>query len=211
MTDTGADPPATAAPAPALPSSMPAKATNFVVFQLVYSACVLGAAHGWLWLGPAAGAVLLPVNLLFIHQGQRTREVRLWLLCGLIGFAVDSILLGGGLISFPEVTRWAPDAGVSGWLVPPWIVTLWVAVGSLLHSSLGWLAHRPWLAMALGAVGGPLSFWSGSRLGAVGLPQGNISIAALALEYAVLMPALLSLAYRRPRSIPAPSGDGPSH
>ncbi|MFT5734250.1 MAG: hypothetical protein ACI8WY_002931, partial [Planctomycetota bacterium] len=37
---------------------MTAKVVNFVVFQVVYSACVLGAARGWLWLGPVAGAVL---------------------------------------------------------------------------------------------------------------------------------------------------------
>ncbi|MFT7169041.1 MAG: hypothetical protein ACI80K_002177, partial [Paracoccaceae bacterium] len=56
-------------------------------------------------------------------------------------------------------------------------------------------AERRLLAVALGAVGGPLSFWSGSRLGAVELPAGWLTLGALSLEYALVMPVLLRLAY----------------
>lgn len=174
---------------------MTAKVVNFVVFQVVYSACVLGAARGWLWLGPVAGAVLLPINLLFVPKGRRLCELRLWAICGALGFTLDSGLLASGLIDFPSIARVMPEAAASGWLVPPWIVTLWIAVGTMLRTTLGWLAERRLLAVALGAVGGPLSFWSGSRLGAVELPAGWLTLGALSLEYALVMPVLLRLAY----------------
>ncbi|QDV08048.1 hypothetical protein Poly30_35840 [Planctomycetes bacterium Poly30] len=190
-------------------SSLAAKLTSFVIFQVVYTACVLGAARGWLWAGPLSAVLLLPINLRFVPRGSRLPELRLWALVGLIGFVVDSALLRSGLIGFPEITRFAPGAALTGWLVPPWIVVLWIAVGSILHSSLGWLAGKPLLAIVLGAIGGPFSFWSGSRFGAVELPRGNLTLAALALEYAVIMPVLLALAY--PSSPPERSGHAPGH
>lgn len=191
-------------------SSFGAKLVNFVVFQLVYTACVLGAARGWHWAGPISALLLLPLNLHYVPRGSRLGDLRLWALVGLIGFLVDSALLSGGLIGFPEITRLAPDSALSTWFVPPWIVVLWIAVGSLLRSSLGWLARRPVLAVVLGALGGPFSFWSGSRFGAVELPRGALTLAALALEYAVLMPVLLALAYPSRSSTPEPSGFAPS-
>ncbi|MEM8712437.1 MAG: DUF2878 domain-containing protein [Planctomycetota bacterium] len=128
------------------------KVVNFIVFQLVYFACVFGAVAGNHWIGPLAGAVLLPINLAFAPFERRRTEPALWIACGLIGFVVDSGLLAAGAIGFPEITRIAPDSSVSAWLVPPWIVTLWVAVGTMLRTSLDWLKHRPVLATVLGAV-----------------------------------------------------------
>ena len=175
--------------------SLPAKVTNFVIFQAVYAACVLGAVQGHLWLGPVAGAVLLPLNLWFFQRSQRGPEVRLWLAVGLLGFLLDSGLLRLNVMAFPDVTRIAPEAALSAWLVPPWIVTLWVSVGTMLRTTLAWLRGRPALAAALGFVGGPFSFWSGTRLGATELPLGWGSLALLGLEYAIVMPLLLRLAY----------------
>ncbi len=175
--------------------SVAAKVTNFVIFQVVYAACVLGAVRGNLWLGPLAGAVLLPLNLRFFPRQQRRPEIRLWLVVGVLGFVLDSILLRCNVMAFPDVTRISPEAALSAWLVPPWIVTLWVAVGTMLHTTLGWLRGRPLLAAALGFLGGPFSFWSGTRLGATELPLGWGSLALLGLEYAIVMPLLLRLAY----------------
>lgn len=172
-----------------------AKAANFVLFQTIYAACVLGAARGHLWLGPAAGALLLPINLLFISRGRWFGEVRLWLIAGLIGWIVDSGLLALNVMAFPPITRIAPDAALSAWMVPPWIVILWLSVGTMLRTSLVWLREKPILAAGLGAVGGPFSFWSGARLGATELPLGWLSLALLGLEYAIVVPWLLRLAH----------------
>lgn len=178
---------------------------NFVVFQAVYAACVLGAANGHLWLGPLAGLLLFPLNLRFVSD--RGAELRLWIAAGLVGAVLDSGLLALGVFDFPAVTRIAPETALSGWVVPPWIVTLWVAVGTALRSSLAWLGRDLRLAVLFGALGGPLSFWSGSRLGATILPLGPASFAALSVEYAVVLPLLLILSGRRSRPQPT-SVDG---
>lgn len=182
-------------------ASFAAKVTNFVIFQTVYAACVLGSARGHVWLGPLAGALLLPINLWFFPAHERSREVRLWIIAGAIGLVLDSGLQGLNAIAFPDITRIAPESVFSAWLVPPWIVTLWVAVGTMLRTSLGWLRGRYVLAATFGAIGGPFSFWSGARLGATELPLGWTSFALLGFEYAVVMPLLLRLS-DLPRSRP---------
>jgi len=161
------------------------KLVNFVAFQAVWFICVYGAAGGRPWIGPAAAAVLLPINLLFCPRPGA--ELRLWAVAGLLGLFLDTILGSFGWIGFPAAT--APGGAVL--LAPLWIVTLWVAFGSLLNSSLTWLAGRPGLTILLSAVGGPLSFWSGARIGATSVPGGSMGYLALSIEYAVAVPLLM--------------------
>lgn len=70
----------------------------------------------------------------------------------------------------------------------------------LALDALHWLAHRPALAVAVGAVGGPLAYLAGARLGAVTLrPTEAGALVAIALEWAVALPLLLFLAGRHAR------------
>ena len=70
---------------------------------------------------------------------------------------------------------------------------------------VGWLAGRPLLAAALGAGGGPPAFYAGFRLGAVEFhPTPGLSLAVLALVWALLLPLLMYLsvaAERRDRRV----------
>ncbi|MEM9380842.1 MAG: DUF2878 domain-containing protein [Planctomycetota bacterium] len=176
-----------------------------MAFKVVYAACVFGAAQGNTWIGPLTGLVVLPVNLLFAPD--RRAELRIWLLAGVLGSAVDSGLLAAGLIDFPPHARLVPEGSfAAGAVVPLWIATLWVAFGSLVRTSLGWMRRRAWIPVAFGLVGGPFSFWTGSRVGATELPEGWVSLAVLGLEYAVLLPILLAAA--RPVATVSPTAYG---
>ncbi|MEE2941447.1 MAG: DUF2878 domain-containing protein [Planctomycetota bacterium] len=165
---------------------------NFLIFQTVWAACVLGAAIGHPCLGAGLGALLLPANLALVPRGARAGEVKLWLAVGVVGVALDSALHSAGLLGFAEAAK--PAGALWEHLVPPWIMVLWIAVGSMLRASLNWLHRRLVLAAFLGALGGPLSFWSGLRLGATERPAGVGSVAALSIEYAVVFPILLRVA-----------------
>jgi hypothetical protein len=44
---------------------------------------------------------------------------------------------------------------------------MWIAFATTLNVSMRWLRGRPELALLFGAVGGPLAFYAGERLGAV--------------------------------------------
>jgi Protein of unknown function (DUF2878) len=158
---------------------------NFAMFYLGWFSCVVGAARGWLWLGPAVAAVLLLVHLALTPS--RVREARLILLAGLFGFAVDTSLASAGLFSFTRTS-------VTPWLSPLWMVALWMLFATTLNGSMSWLAGRYGLAALLGFLFGPVSYVAGARLGAIDLPDRWIgSLAGVAVAWAFAMPTLLML------------------
>jgi hypothetical protein len=61
---------------------------------------------------------------------------------------------------------------------------------------MGWLKGRPWLASLLGALGGPLSYMAGEKLGGIRLENPEMALLALALAWAVIMPAIAALAQK---------------
>ncbi|MEE4297437.1 MAG: DUF2878 domain-containing protein [Wenzhouxiangella sp.] len=160
---------------------------NAVLFNLVWAACVIGAAHANPWLGAIAALAMVAAHLR--TTPNRRSEFRLIGLTVLIGFTVDSIFSASGLLQY--------EAGVIvPWLAPVWILSLWVAFGTTLNLSLRWLKNRWWLAMILGAVSGPLSYLSGSRLGAVEFSDTGLALICLSITWAILLPSLAALAVR---------------
>ncbi len=164
---------------------------NFGLFQLFWFAAVVGAGSGHLWLGPFAVAVFLGLHLMMVPAGvERLRELGYVLAVGLAGSLVDSGLHAIGATVYPTSREAWPFV-----VVPPWIASLWVAFAMLPRFSLGWLAGRRRLAVLFGAIGGPASYFAGTRFGAVAV--GDVPLltwGALAVEYAILMPIMLRLA-----------------
>jgi len=158
---------------------------NFAMFYGGWFACVLGAARGDPWLGPATVAVLLLVH--FWLAPDWAPEVRLVLVIGLFGFALDTLQASAGLYSF---TR----ASVAPWLCPPWMVAVWMVFGSTLNASMAWLSGRYGVAAVLGALSGPVSYAAGARLGAIELSTSAVaSLVGISLVWTLAMPTLLML------------------
>ena len=167
---------------------------NVVGVNAGWFACVLGAAHGLHWLGPAVVAGLLALHLALNHPWQV--EVLLAVAGGVFGFAFDSLLIAGGVY---QAERWLLPAP----LTAVWLVALWMNFALVLNLALGWLQGR-WLpAAVLGFVGGPAAYYSGQRLGAVRLtPPLWRSLLILGIAWAVAIPVLLWLARALRRRTP---------
>jgi hypothetical protein len=160
------------------------------MFQGGWLACVLGAAHGSIWLGPAAGAALLAMHLALQPASRRGSEARLLLTAGLLGLGLDAGLQAAGVIRYEG---W-PGAA---WAPPPWLPALWMLFASTLRHSLSWLRARLILASACGAALGPISYLAGARLGALAIGDHRaMSLIALATVWAFAMPVLLAAARR---------------
>jgi len=158
---------------------------NFAMFYLGWLGCVLGAGRGLLWLGPALACALLLAHV--ASMPERAREVRLILLAGVFGFALDTTLAYAGLFAFTGTS-------MSPWLSPPWMVALWMLFASTLNGSMSWLGGRYGVGAVLGAICGPASYWAGARLGAIELPDSRLwSFAGIGAAWAFAMPALLAL------------------
>ena len=158
-------------------------AVNVVGVNVGWFACVLGAARGAHWLGPAVVGGLLALHLAL--NRPRRAELLLAVAGGAFGFAFDSLLIAGG---FYEAERWVLPAP----LTTVWLVALWVDFALVLNVALRWLQGRWVLAAALGFVGGPAAYYSGQRLGAVrlGSPVWR-SLLVLGAAWAVALPLLL--------------------
>lgn len=158
---------------------------NLALFQLGWLACVVGAAAGRPWLGVGVVGIVLGVHV--IGPG-RPNELPLVAASAALGIVADSALRASGLVLY--AAAWSPS-----WLAPVWIVAMWANFAITLDHSLSWLSRRPFLAAALGALGGPLAYVAGSRLGAVELRPW--SLAALAAIWAVALPLLTAWAGSR--------------
>jgi hypothetical protein len=160
---------------------------NFVLFQLAWFACVLGAANGLPWVGPLVVAGVVAVHLARVPD--RRAESALLLVAAMLGTLFDSTLVTAGLLSYPD-GNWLAS------MAPYWIIAMWIGFATTLNVSLNWLKGRPAIAMIFGAIGGPLAFVAGQKLGAVSFVEPAQALAALALGWGLLMPLLMTIATR---------------
>ena len=160
---------------------------NFLGFQACWFSCVLGAARGLPWLGPALVAAWAALHL--ASAKDRGRVAALLAGSAVFGFAVDTLHLRLGVLVFRD----APEALLSR----PWMVALWVAFATTLGSSLGWLSRRYHAAAVLGAASGPLSYLAGARLGAITMPGELLRpLLILAISWGFSLPVLVFAADR---------------
>jgi hypothetical protein len=164
---------------------------SFIAFQLCWFACVGGAARGVPWLGPVVVAAYAAAWLRTIPpRSERTRQLRFIGLAGTIGYAADSALVLSGVLAFP------PHA-VLGWPSTAWMVALWVLQAATLRGVMSWLEGRFAWSAVVGAIGGPLAYLAGERMGAAVLgPSRSAALAAIAVEWALAMPCLVWLESR---------------
>lgn len=104
-----------------------------------------------------------------------------------LGMATDSLLQLAGVVHFAGAS-WA---GLS----PFWLWALWGVFGLTLNSSLAFLQTQArWVAGVLGAIWGPLTYYAGANLGAATLDVTATHSAAMALVWALVLPALVQVA-----------------
>ncbi len=132
---------------------------NAIGYQVVWLVSVAGAGHGSAIAGPLAAIAFIASTL--AYGGRRRADLRLIPLALLIGLLIDSAWIELGWLHYNA--PWPSDH-----IAPAWIIGIWVSFALTLNHSMAFLKGRHALAAALGAVGGPLAYWSASRgLGAV--------------------------------------------
>jgi hypothetical protein len=159
---------------------------NGALYQTGWFACVLGAAWGRGTAGAVAAAVLMAGHL--AASPDRRVDVRTMLGTLAVGALVEAVQIAAG-------TYQTLGAGPPGAVPPLWLLALWAHFATTFRYSLRALVARPWAAVLFGALGGPVAFLAGERLGAVSLtrPLGT-AVAALALGWAAAM-GVVALAF----------------
>lgn len=160
---------------------------NFVAFQVGWFSSVIGGAQMVPWAGPAAVVVIIGMHLMRAENPQT--ELKLIVLCGLIGTAFDSFLVASGWVAYPS-------GMFSDMFAPYWIIAMWLLFATTLNVSMAWMKSRPALAAVMGLVAGPLTYIAGNKLGGIVFLDQTAALIALGLGWAVLMPVLMWLAQR---------------
>jgi len=160
---------------------------NLIGFKVGWVSSVMGAAAQMPWLGPAVFALVA-----FVHLRQARRpdlELGLVIAAGLIGVFFDSLIVAMGWVTYPS-------GQFNPMLAPYWIVTMWMLFATTLNRSMAWLKGRVVLAVILGAVAGPGSYYAGQKLGAIEFVEPIAALSALSIGWAIIMPVLMVLAER---------------
>lgn len=135
---------------------------NYALYQTGWFACILGAAWGWPVAGALVAVALTAVHLL--NSRDRAGELRLIALAAGLGLAVEWYQVRSGTYAFTSGV-------VVAWMSPPWLLMMWGQFATTFRSSLSAIMLVPGRAVVFGAVGGPIAFWAGERLGAVTLAE----------------------------------------
>jgi len=161
---------------------------NYGAYQLGWLAAILGAASGHGTAGALLAGTLTAGHVLLARD--RRGELRLVVAALAAGTLVESWQLAAGTY------RVLADATSTG-LPPPWLLALWAQFATTFRFSLRRVMTRPWAAMLFGAVGGPVAFLAGERVGAVALavPLGP-ALARLVVAWALALAWLAWLARR---------------
>jgi hypothetical protein len=149
---------------------------NAVWFQSVWFCAVLGREN----LLPATLGLLL-AHLILCRSLEK--ELLQLSTIAFIGIATDAILSATGVYQF--------DGNV---LIPLWLCALWVGFATTLNRSLSFFGRHSAVTIIVGAVGLPLNYWAGERLGAVSFGYDLIpTLAILAVVWAVIFPLMFKI------------------
>ena len=106
----------------------------------------------------------------------------------LLGFLIETAVIQTGILSY--VNSITPTK-----FAPVWILILWANLALTLNGCLSWLQGRYWLASLLGALGGPLTYFGGMKLGAATTELPIVAaFVVIAVIYAFATPLLLLIA-----------------
>jgi hypothetical protein len=156
-----------------------AVAMNVAAFHALWMLAVFGAGRPWWPVPPVLIGLSMAVQAL--RSPAPGREAVLILAGAAIGTSADWLASACGVIRPGTASR-------TEFLVL--FFALWVNFGTTLRPSLAWMWRRPALAAVLGAVGGPCSYWVGSRIGIITFTEPRWEgLAWVAAQYAIAVPA----------------------
>lgn len=158
--------------------------SNFVLFQTGWFASVMLGADVWHWMGPLIVLAILVIHL--AHSPDRSSEQKLMLYALAIGLIWENLLALSGLVVYPSGQPFDRFA-------PAWIIAMWPLLAMTLNVLLRWLKGRIVLSSLFGAIGGPLAFLAGERLGAVIFPDTTLTMGVLAFGWGLMFPLIMRL------------------
>jgi hypothetical protein len=154
-------------------------AINLLAYQCAWLACVFGAAEQRPLLGFGVALAALLWHLAAATDPKR--ELALIGIAAVVGAVFESGLLASGFVRAHD------------WIM---MATLWAVFATTLNVALRALRRRYLLCAALAAIGAPLAYQAGSKLGALEWVQALPALLLISAGWALLLPLLMRVAQR---------------
>ena len=148
---------------------------DFALFQAAWFACVLATLSPYPQFLPLGGSILVIGRV--AQKGRLREALPLGLACIAIGTLGDALLVKLGFLSF------SPYPNLLG--APLWMVALWMNFGLMLRPLFAWFLDNCVRTLLGFSIGGAVAYFSGEKLGVLGLEKGWQSILAIGVEWAV--------------------------
>lgn len=160
---------------------------NALGYQAVWLTSMVAAGQGRpAWAMIAAGIFII---VQWVASKYRAADAFLVALSLAVGICLDGLLSLGGWLRYGS-----PSPSL---VAPAWILFVWAAFAMTFNHSLRVLQGRPGWSFALGAIGGPLAYWSAAKgFGAVQwLASPALILAVLAVAWGVIVAVLAEIAH----------------
>lgn len=161
-------------------------------FYFAWVLCLNEAAKG----KPTLGIILITLFVIYYlyTSAYRLADAILLSVVVLIGPISDVVYTKLGVLSYKSQYHLLP------YLPPLWVFALWALFGVNIYL-FSWLGRHFYLAMALGAIGGPLSYLSVVKLGGASLLTSlPIMLITIGVVWSIFFPCSIMLsAYLRKR------------
>ncbi len=160
--------------------STPSTFFLFVWFYLGWFGCVYFAKwdlSAWSYIFP-----LIPIVFILKLKFLSKLKIIFLSLLSFFGILSDFVIYHLGFIDFPNH---------SSFFVPHWLISMWLLFACVFPISQNFLNDRLWLAAILGAVFGPLSYYSGQTLQVL-VFKGQLAIPIYTLLWGLSFPFAIS-------------------
>lgn len=149
---------------------------NFLLFQITWFSCVLGAgAYQMDWLAiSAAAAVCAHV----MTTPSKWTDLTCAFAAVLVGYTLDNIWVFANILSYPESEH-----------APYWLAILWFGFGLSLNHSLRFFRDLNWLGAFIVGAFGPVTYFTAERFGAVAI-QSPLQLLWVTATWILLFRAL---------------------
>ncbi|WP_045855666.1 DUF2878 domain-containing protein [Teredinibacter purpureus] len=170
-------------------SNFQAMLLNAVLFQVA-----------WFLLAMGNNIIAIAVTVCFfiVHGFVYIRHKFEWQFIAAIaltGWLIDSVATSIGIIHFSGAWAFANFGPVTVALAPIWLLCIWLCFASTLLYSLAWLYSRPLLAIVVGFVVVPFSYYFGALLSGSVFSLPVIGLLVIeGLMWSIMLPQFLRIA-----------------
>lgn len=169
-----------------------ARVVQLALFIIGIIACYQGALREIGWFGPTV------VGLIVLYEITRNKQVikpKLYILLyvGITGFVMESIMIGLGIYSVVESSRWLLPSP----LAPLWIVALWVNYAARVPAFVVRFRGKHLINFIIGFVFAGLVYRTATSLGLVDLSWGWGTLAIIGLFWGLFVITIYLVAERQ--------------